>query len=316
MARITDINVNKDILVDSLKAQNARLKKLLRETAEERDRYKSLWEANRIQNEVSEEERKAKRRLEQEQKQERLLSGVKSDGIAIAHAADSIRSYDEMCAVLDGLKNSGRMGVRNWAMFRCGICFGLRASDLVKLKWEWVIDENGEFRERIPVVENKTGKINRCFISEAIKETLMEYRQWLDGKNCSPDDYIFSKSTGAMLQPPSYSKILKEAGRAAQIPIHISSHTMRKSFANIMLCCYDGGANDYAMRDLQGLLGHSDVRITMRYLDDTILRYDAARKAVSDFVLGKTDVNELVVQRQISNNEIYKLCEEMLGKVA
>ena len=139
MGQITSVDVNKDILIDSLKAQNARLKKLLRETAEERDRYKSLWETNRIQNEFSEKERKANRRLEQEKKQERLLSGVKSDGVPIAHAADSIRSYDEMCVVLDKLKNTGRMGIRNWAMFRCGICFGLRASDLVKLKWGWIL---------------------------------------------------------------------------------------------------------------------------------------------------------------------------------
>ena len=76
MGQITSVDVNKDVLIDGLKAQNARLKKLLRETAEERDRYKSLWEINRIPNEISEEERKANRRLEQEKKQERLPSGV------------------------------------------------------------------------------------------------------------------------------------------------------------------------------------------------------------------------------------------------
>lgn len=316
MGQITNVDINKDVLIDSLKAQNARLKKLLREAAEERDRYKSLWEANRIQNEVSEEERKANRRLEQERKQERLLSGVKSDGVPIAHAADSVRSYDELCIVLDKLKNNGRMGIRNWAMFRCGVCFGLRASDLVKLKWGWLVDENGKFRERIPVVESKTSKINRCFISEAIKETLIEYRTWLNGKNCSPDDYVFPKNNGGKLQEQSFSRILKDAGKDAGLPIHISSHTMRKSFANIVLCVHDGGMNDYAMRDLQGMLGHSDVRITMGYLKDTILRYDSARKAVSDFVLGKTDINELVAPKQASNNDIYKLCEEMLEKVA
>lgn len=314
MGQITSVDVNKDILIDSLKAQNARLKKLLRETAEERDRYKSLWETNRVQNEFSEKERKANRRLEQEKRQERLLSGVKSDGVPIAHAADSIRSYDEMCVVLDKLKNTGRMGIRNWAMFRCGICFGLRASDLVKLKWGWIMDDDGEFRDRIPVVESKTSKINRCFISDAIKETLTEYRKWLGGRNCSPDDYIFSKNNGGRLQEQSYSRYLKSAGKEAGLPIHISSHTMRKSFANIVLCCHDGGANDYAMRDLQGMLGHSDVRITMSYLKDTILRYDEARKAVSDFVLGKTDINELVTSKQVSNNEIYELCKEMFHK--
>ena len=76
MGQITSVDVNKDVLIDGLKAQNARLKKLLRETAEERDRYKSLWEINRIPNEISEEERKANRRLAQQKIQERFLSGV------------------------------------------------------------------------------------------------------------------------------------------------------------------------------------------------------------------------------------------------
>ena len=310
------ISVDVSVLIRQLRSDNAKLKKLLRETAEERDKYKAFWEENQIQNEMSDEERKAKRRAEQEKKQERLLSGVKSDGVPIAHAADSIRSYDELCLVLDKLKNTGRMGIRNWAMFRCGVCLGLRASDLTKLKWGWLIDENGAFRDHIPVVESKTSKINHCFISEAIVETLTEYRKWLNGKNIGLDDYVFSKNNGGKLQEQSFSRILKNAGVEAGLPIHISSHTMRKSFANIALCVHDGGASDNTIRDIQGLLGHADVRVTMQYLKETTLRYDAARKEVSDFVLGRTDVNELVITQQKNNDDVYKVCMEILEKVA
>lgn len=171
-------------------------------------------------------------------------------------------------------------------------------------------------QRRIPVVESKTSKINRCFISDAIKETLTEYRKWLGGRNCSPDDYIFSKNNGGRLQEQSYSRYLKSAGKEAGLPIHISSHTMRKSFANIVLCVHDGGASDNTIRDIQGLLGHADVRVTMKYLKETTLRYDAARKEVSDFVLGRTDVNELVITQQKNNDDVYKVCMEILEKVA
>ena len=178
------------------------------------------------------------------------------------------------------------------------------------------MDDDGEFRDRIPVVESKTSKINRCFISDAIKETLTEYRKWLGGRNCFPDDYIFSKNNGGRLQEQSYSRYLKNAGKEAGLPIHISSHTMRKSFANIVLCVHDGGASDNTIRDIQGLLGHADVRVTMKYLKETTLRYDAARKEVSDFVLGRTDVNELVITQQKNNDDVYKVCMEILEKVA
>lgn len=315
---IVSIGVDMSAVVQQYRSENARLKKLLREIAEERDRYKSLWESNRIQNEISDEERKANRRIDQERKQERLLSGVKSDGVPIAHAADSVRSYDELCVVLDKLKTTGRMGIRNWAMFRCGVCFGLRASDLTKLKWGWIVDEAGNFKERIPVVEAKTSKVNNCLISEAIVETLAEYREWLKnkGREIEPDDYVFSKNNGDKLQEQSFSRILKSAGIEAGLPIHISSHTMRKSFANIVLCIHDGGAKDDTIRDIQGMLGHADVRVTMRYLHETILRYDTARKEVSDFVLGKTDVNELFVAKKKSNDDIYDVCMKILEEVA
>lgn len=83
-----------------------------------------------------------------------------------------------------------------------------------------------------------------------------------------------------------------------------------------LLCCHDGGASDNTIRDIQGLLGHADVRVTMKYLKETTLRYDAARKEVSDFVLGRTDVNELVITQQKNNDDVYKVCMEILEKVA
>ena len=54
----------------------------------------------------------------------------------------------------------------------------------------------------------------------------------------------------------------------------------------------------------------------MKYLKETTLRYDAARKEVSDFVLGRTDVNELVITQQKNNDDVYKVCVEILEKVA
>lgn len=287
----------------AVRQENIKLKSQLEVVVKERDKYKALVD---IQNQTKE-ERKAERLKKQQEKQERLLTGLKSDGLPIARAADAIRSYDELRLILDELKyNTGRLGVRNWAMFQCGVCMGVRASDLVSLKWNWLLNPDGSFKERIPIVERKTSKFNNCLITEGMIQALSEYRDWLK-EPIDMDGYVFAKTNGEMVQAKTISRILKDTGEALDLPIQLTSHSMRKSFATIVLCIHDGAMNDNAIRDLQGMLGHADTRITMRYINETSLRYDEARRAVSDFVLGKTDVNELVVAKQKTNNEIFEV---------
>lgn len=251
---------------------------------------------------------------------EHQLTGKKSDGRSIARAADSLQSYTQMCQMLDQLKSTGRMGIRNWAIFRVGICLGLRVSDLIRLKWSYLLTPEGQWRERIPVVEKKTSKMNLVLITDAVKETLDEYRERMP--HWDKDGYVFTKSTGMPLEPKSASQIIVEANKVVKLtnqngtPLQISSHTMRKTFANIILSCYDGSVEIEALEKARIALNHTSRASTEHYTSTLQNEVDNARRAVSDFVLGKTDIDQLGIPKMKTNNELYEAIEEMRQQIS
>jgi integrase len=106
-------------------------------------------------------------------------------------------------------------------------------------------------------------------------------------------------------------KIISDAGKALKLPLNIGSHTMRKSFANIAACVDKSSIDMNSISKIQGLLNHSDQRVTMRYLGTYQDMFNRARVAVSDFVMGKTGVQELVAGNNYSIDDIMSKLEEL-----
>lgn len=264
--------------------------------------------------EMSQEERDRIRAEELEAFQKRIATGLTSDGRPLPRPADAFRSYTEMTRFLETLKHTGRLGMRNWALMRCGICFGLRVSDMLRLRWSWLKNSDGTWRERLQIVEKKTSKINRILITDAVKETLDEYAKWLGSYDYN--GLVFCKTTGAAMNTKVAARIFTELNETVGLPIHISSHTMRKTFANIIVSCYDGTMQVEAIDKAQRALNHADQRSTGHYLAVIDSEVDKARIAVSDFVLGKTDIDKLGAPKMKTNNELYAAIEEMRRQIA
>ena len=110
-------------------------------------------------------------------------------------------------------------------------------------------------------------------------------------------------------------KILSDAGKALDLPIVIGSHTMRKSFANIAACVDQSSIDMNSITKIQGLLNHADQRVTMRYLGTYQQMFDRAREAVSDFVMGKTDVHEIIAGTNITINDVIAKLEQIEQKL-
>ena len=66
-------------------------------------------------------------------------SDYKSDGVRKAHAADSIRSYDDFKAIQDYFLKKN--DVRDWALWTIGVSLGLRISDLFLLRFNNIVCE-------------------------------------------------------------------------------------------------------------------------------------------------------------------------------
>lgn len=227
---------------------------------------------------------------------EKEYSEFKSDGKRKAHPADPIRSYEDFLAIQNYFLDKGK--IRDYMMWTIGVAFGLRISDLLSLKIKNILNDDLSFREHITIIEQKTSKLNNCLITEVVREAVTKYFDSINWK-FNLDDFLFAskKTKGKMYEEYGW-KILSDAGKALNLPINIGSHTMRKSFANIVACIDKSTIDMNAITKIQGLLNHSDQRITMRYLGTFTEMYDKARQTVSDFLLGKTEQHELIAGTQ------------------
>jgi len=170
---------------------------------------------------------KRKRRTEKElENQEKEYSEFKKDDKRKARPAESIKSYDEFLAIQNYFLEKGN--IRDWAFWTVGVSLGVRGSDLTRLKIKSVLKGDMTFRDRISIIEKKTGKLNQCLITESIVYALTKYFDsisWAFDLN----DYVFKSQKKCKLTEQSGWRIISDAGKALNMNIVMGSHTMRKN---------------------------------------------------------------------------------------
>ena len=86
---------------------------------------------------------------------------------------------------------------RNELLIILGLNTALRISDILSLTWQDVYDfEHKEYRNRINIAEQKTGKTTQIYINQNVVEALKKYKIYLKEKKKSPqkDSYLFAHS--------------------------------------------------------------------------------------------------------------------------
>ncbi len=303
--KLTRVELENKQLVEELA-----IERVMRRDAEER--------AERLQRRISELEnaprRKRRTKAEMEAAEPTPYSEFKSDGKKKARPADPVRSYEDFIAIQNYFMGNGK--IRDWAMWTIGVSLGLRISDLLSLKIKYLLNDDKTFRQRMLIVEQKTLKVNNCLITQSVVDAATKLFDSMDW-NFELDDYLFksNKTKGKMFEEYGW-KILSDAGKALNLPIIIGSHTMRKSFANIAACVDKSSIDMNAITKIQGLLNHSDQRVTMRYLGTYQQMFDRARESVSDFVLGKTDIHEIVAGNNYTIDDIVSKIDQLEKKLS
>ena len=188
----------------------------------------------------------------------------------MGHTSSPIKDIEVITLIIkefeDRIKDSTTLKMENkrrrdLAIFVLGINIGLRAGDLLSLKYEDVLNKKGEIRSMIEIFEQKTGKKKEFFINKTASEVLLDF---IERTNTSSNAYIFEGWKGKHLTVDTYSKTLKSVTEACGIEERMRTHTMRKTFAYQQLQAHKHDS-EFVMA-LCALLNHSSLTATQHYV--------------------------------------------------
>jgi integrase/recombinase XerC len=181
-------------------------------------------------------------------------------------------SVDEMLRMLDGISVDTLFGTRDRAMFETVYSSGLRVSELAGMNVADVDFAGGMIR-----VVGKGDKERRVPVGGHALAAIEAYRKRLAreaGIGVEPEGALFLNKYGKRLTTRSMARILEKIARQCGIPVPVSPHALRHSFATHML---DAGAD---LKVVQELLGHESLATTQKYTHVSISRlmetYDKA----------------------------------------
>lgn len=127
---------------------------------------------------------------------------------------------------------------------------GLRRGELINLK----IQDIDSKRMVIKVINSKGKKDRLTLLSKTVLKDLRHYY-----KLHRPKKWLFESPSKGQYSPTSIANILRKASVKANLPIRVSPHMLRHSFATHLL------ENGTDLRYIQSLLGHNSSRTTEIY---------------------------------------------------
>lgn len=158
--------------------------------------------------------------------------------------------------LLDGIPTNVPRGLRDRAILELLYASGLRVSELVNAKLEFL-----DLETRVIRVTGKGSKTRLVPVGtracEAIKAYLDRERPAFVGKRTGSE--IFLSSRGTKLTTVRVWQIVKQCAKNAGLDLNVYPHLLRHSFATHLL------TNGADLRIIQEMLGHADIATTQIY---------------------------------------------------
>jgi integrase/recombinase XerC len=186
-------------------------------------------------------------------------------------------SVDNMFRLLDSIKPDTLLKYRDCAIFETLYSCGIRVSELAGMN---VFDV--DFQAGLIRVLGKGQKERLVPVGSKALDAIRTYREILGrkaadcGKAAAPDENgpLFLNNNFGRLSTRSIARILEKTARACGLPMPVSPHLLRHSFATHML---DDGAD---LKAVQEILGHRSLSTTQKYthvsIDRLMKAYDKA----------------------------------------
>ena len=195
------------------------------------------------------------------------------------HSAEPIKDIMDITNVSEYLIRNGRY--RDNMLFIVGINFGLRVSDLLRLRFNMILDSQLNFKTTFPILEKKTSNTRRTkknryiTINDAAVDAIVLYLRHMSqtGRTVRMNDYLFkSESNNGRNEDKPMSRmtvdrILKDVARKVGLTCRVSSHTLRKTFGYHQMVM--SGNDPRKLLLLQKIFGHSTASQTLDYIGIT-----------------------------------------------
>jgi len=129
---------------------------------------------------------------------------------------------------------------------------GLRISDILKLRWKDLYQDDLILREK------KTKKLRTIKINPTIHSVLSKFTP------SDKDDFIFRSQKGSVFSVQQINRVLKEIFKTESKHLNISSHSLRKSFGRRVY--ENNNESEKSLIYLSELFNHTSLSITRKYL--------------------------------------------------
>ncbi len=165
--------------------------------------------------------------------------------------------WNTMLSLVRGLYRNKEF--RMSLLMGAGCFLGLRISDLLRLRWSMILDN-----ENLQLIEKKTGKMRIIKFNPNFQKHILDCFNSLRIEDKDEFCFLSQKKTVYLIQ--RINVILKEIKKAYDLLInHFSTHTFRKTFGrNVVENA--GNNSEFALIKLSEIFNHSSTMITRRYL--------------------------------------------------
>ena len=153
----------------------------------------------------------------------------------------------------------GRYGHRDATLLLLAYRHGLRAGELVSLRWDQLDFTQGLFHVR----RLKNGRPSVHILRGSELRALRR----LQREQVPPSPYVFTTERRTPMTPAGLRKLLTRIGQAADFPFPVHPHMLRHA------CGFALAHDRHDTRAIQEWLGHKNIQHTTRYTELTAHRF-------------------------------------------
>lgn len=185
--------------------------------------------------------------------------------------ADAIAKVEETNGEKPMPIKQKRNAYRNKLVWLIGMNVGIRASDLLVLKWSFFFNINEDnslewhpYYSLQPQKQRKQHKFVKLYFNQTVKKAIEDYLEIYPITKTELDSYIFTNDKGNHITTQQLWNVICDTAKEAGLVQNVGTHTLRKTWG--FHCWHNAKDKDKALIILQKCFEHSSPQTTLRYI--------------------------------------------------